>query len=165
MTSPLKLSAVVIILSILTGCGTFSSVPLKSPSRSPAPPNTSNEQSALSREALRWLGRPYRFGGTNPASGFDCSGLVYYSALVTRGAVPPRTVIEQFAASKPVSMAELRSGDLVFYQINKKMPDHVGIYIGNSSFVHAPQTGGVVRIVDMRNSYWTKRFIGARRLN
>lgn len=165
MTFLLKLPVVAVIVTVLTGCGTFSSVPLKTPSRLPASIKLSTEQSALSREALRWLGRPYRYGGTNPASGFDCSGLVYYSALVTRTGVPPRTVIDQFAASKPITVSELQSGDLVFYQINKKMPDHVGIYIGDSSFVHAPQTGGVVRTVDMRNAYWTKRFVGARRLN
>lgn len=149
-------------LSMLAACGTIGGSRLTEQSN---PPNSSYvDQTAMSKEALRWVGRPYRFGGSNPASGFDCSGLVYYSALVTSGGVPPRTVVEQYAASRPIAPSEMKTGDLLFYQINKNWVDHVGIYVGNNSFVHAPQSGGVVKVVNMRTSYWTSRFAGARRL-
>lgn len=157
----MKLVLTAAFLSTLTACGVFTGTQLDSKPRSPV---TTADQSALSKEALRWLGRPYRFGGTNPASGFDCSGLVYYAALVTRGGVPPRTVLDQYAASNPIATAQAKPGDLVFYQINKTTIDHVGIYLGKNQFVHAPRTGGVVHTVDMNNPYWAKRFIGVRRL-
>lgn len=162
MNSILKLFLAIAVSSSLTACGVFTGTPLSNNPHSSGIDKI--DHSAMSKEALRWLGRPYRFGGTNPASGFDCSGLVYYSALVTRGGVLPRTVLDQYAASSAITMSNAKSGDLVFFQVGKTSIDHVGIYLGKNQFVHAPRTGGVVHIVDMNNPYWTKRFAGVRRL-
>lgn len=108
------------------------------------------------------VGKPYRYGGHSP-SGFDCSGLVYYS--FERVGVPvPRTTRSQLKAGVPVASKSLRVGDLVFFDQEGKKFSHVGIYIGNGRFVHAPSSGKHVRIDSLNRRYWRKHFVAARRI-
>lgn len=111
--------------------------------------------------ATAMLGQPYRFGGQSPG-GFDCSGLVFYAA---RGAgIPvPRTAQDQLRSGRPVARAELRSGDLVFMRLTGKEL-HVGIALDADRFIHAPSTGGRVRIDSLEASPYARGFLAARRL-
>lgn len=115
--------------------------------------------------AMNFVGVPYRRGGNDADSGFDCSGFtrhVFESAL---GLLLPRRVDDQASAPGLVSVKrdELQPGDLVFFNTLRRTFSHVGIYVGEGRFVHAPRPGGEVRIENMRYAYWAKRFTGARR--
>ena len=114
--------------------------------------------------AMNFLGVPYRRGGSTD-DGFDCSGFtraVFESSL---GLVLPRRADDQArtAGLQPVRREELKPGDLVFFNTMRRTFSHVGIYIGEDRFIHAPKPGGEVRIDDMRQAYWAHRFTGARR--
>lgn len=112
--------------------------------------------------AQSMVGVSYRYGGSHPDEGFDCSGLVFYSHTQI-GEQVPRVSYAQLAASDEVSEQDLKPGDLLFYRINGK-PSHVGIYIGRGQFVHAPSSGKKVRISSMSNVYFKPRLIRAGRL-
>jgi cell wall-associated NlpC family hydrolase len=116
-------------------------------------------------QALMTLGVDYRNGGSSPATGFDCSGLVAHVFREAWGLRLPRTAHEQSATGIPVSLSELQAGDLVFYDTLGRPYSHVGIYLGDGKFVHAPKSGAQVRVENLRNGYWTKRFNGARRIS
>ena len=111
--------------------------------------------------AKSMLGTPYRYGGHAPG-GFDCSGLVYYS-YGRAGAAIPRTSHELFRSSRPVRLSEARAGDLVFFRGAGKV-SHVGIYLDDGRFVHAPSTGKRVQIASLRGGYYERKFIRAGRL-
>lgn len=117
---------------------------------------------AIAGTALALRGVPYRNGGSDPA-GFDCSGFVSY-VFGQHGVPVPRTVIEQYHAGSDVAGGELRAGDLVFFDTNGSGVSHVGIAIGGNAFVHAPSSSGEVRVERLVASYWSKRYLGARRL-
>ncbi len=118
----------------------------------------------LARQALTQLGIRYRWGGKSPETGFDCSGLVLYSAQQSLGLkLPPRSYeIAMFGIDVPRN--NLQVGDLVFFNTLGRRNSHVGVYLGDDQFVHSPSAGGVVIIEDMKMAYWTKRYNGARRL-
>jgi cell wall-associated NlpC family hydrolase len=110
--------------------------------------------------ALSQLGTPYRYGGASPA-GFDCSGLVHYS--YTRvGKRIPRTTAGQWGALPPVSRRELRTGDLLFFSIDGKM-SHVGLYVGDGRFVHAPSSGRSVTLETLETGFYRNAFLRAGR--
>lgn len=113
---------------------------------------------------LEAVGTPYSWGGDG-AEGFDCSGLVLYVFREIAGLELPRTARAQRGEGQSVAAKkELRPGDLVFFATRGRgVTSHVGIYIGQNKFVHAPRRGTKVRVDDMKNSYWTKRYVGARR--
>lgn len=111
------------------------------------------------------IGTPYKFGGTSPDSGFDCSGFVADVFRHTTGVSMPRTTIEISQVGRAVKAVELRSGDLVFFNTLKKKFSHVGIYLGEDRFIHAPSKGGKVRVENMNDAYWKKNYDGARRIN
>lgn len=112
--------------------------------------------------ALMMIGKPYRFGGSSPATGFDCSGLVQYSYRQV-GVMLPRTTDDQMRAAEPIRVSSLRRGDLVFFDEEGKKNSHVGIYIGHGEFVHAPSTGKLVRTDHLDSVYWRKHISQARR--
>lgn len=114
--------------------------------------------------AVSLVGVPYRNGGTSPASGFDCSGLVWYVYRQAAGLSLPRSAPEMARAGWPVEADATRAGDLVFYNTLGRAFSHVGLYVGGGRFVHAPSSGGSVEIVPMHNGYWVRRFSGARRV-
>ncbi len=116
----------------------------------------------ISGTALSLRGVPYRNGGAD-ASGFDCSGLVWY-VFARHGIMLPRTVAEQYRAGTSVAPSELQEGDLVFFSTTGPGATHVGIVVGGDSFVHAPTSTGVVRVEHLAAAYWSARFLGARRV-
>jgi len=115
-------------------------------------------------EALSLLGTPYRFGGSSPNVGFDCSGLVRHVFASALNRDLPRRAEEISGVGHPVSRAELQPGDLVFFDTLRRAFSHVAIYIGEGRFVHAPARNGRVRIEGLDDRYWATRFNGARRL-
>ncbi|HKO87717.1 MAG TPA: C40 family peptidase [Burkholderiales bacterium] len=120
--------------------------------------------SELSMYALAQLGVPYLNGGTSPEEGFDCSGLVYYVYKNATGLQLPRTTYALFKVGRVIETGDLQPGDLVFYNTLSRAFSHVGIYMGEQRFIHAPSSGGVVRIESMQSDYWIQRYNGARRL-
>ncbi|NGR07500.1 C40 family peptidase [bacterium SGD-2] len=118
----------------------------------------------LASTALNYLGIKYRFGGNAPDTGFDCSGLVVYAAEKSLGLKLPRRSSEMARLGQSVKRDELERGDLVFFNTRGHRFSHVGIYLGEGKFVHAPSTGSRVRVEDMNIGYWKKRYNGARRL-
>jgi len=118
----------------------------------------------LASTALKFLGVKYRYGGDAPGEGFDCSGLVAYAAEKSLGLKLPRTARRQAQEGISVDRDDLRRGDLVFFNTLGRRFSHVGIYLGNHKFVHAPRTGATIRVESMDVAYWRKRYNGARRL-
>jgi cell wall-associated NlpC family hydrolase len=114
--------------------------------------------------ALTFVGVNYRRGGETPETGFDCSGLVRHVFRESLGLVLPRTSRDISRIGETVQREELQPGDLVFFNTLRRGFSHVGIYLGEHRFVHAPASGGEVRVEDMRQRYWTRRFNGARRI-
>jgi cell wall-associated NlpC family hydrolase len=119
----------------------------------------------VSDEALGFVGTPYARGGASPQRGFDCSGLVVYVYRSALGIELPRRVADLKSVGSPVPLRDLAPGDLVFYNTRHKPYSHVGIYVGDGRFVHAPRPGAHVRIERIGKRYWRARFNGARRLD
>ena len=115
--------------------------------------------------ALDLVGIRYRRGGTLPETGFDCSGFVGYVFREGIGLILPRTSREISQSGKVVKKSELQPGDLVFFNTMRRTFSHVGIYLGDNYFVHAPASGGEVRVENLNAAYWGKRFNGARRID
>ena len=115
--------------------------------------------------ALNFLGVPYKRGGSSAEQGFDCSGFTRHVFEASVGLLLPRRSDEQAKAPGLVAVdkSELKPGDLVFFNTLKRAFSHVGIYVGDGKFVHAPRSGATVRVEDMGSSYWSKRYNGARR--
>ena len=114
--------------------------------------------------AENYLGVPYVYGGSSP-SGFDCSGLVYY-VFRNLGYSVPRTASAQYYAGTPIKKSDLQPGDLVFFQnTSGKGISHVGIYVGNGQFIHAPSTGKVVSYANLNSTYYTSHYFGACRIS
>ena len=130
----------------------------------PAAPAGNADGYALSGTALSLRGAPYRNGGIDPATGFDCSGFVRY-VYQQHGVPMPREVREQFRVGKTVDRDRLEPGDLVFFSTVAPGASHVGIVIGGDQFVHAPSERGVVRVENLSSQYWASRFVGAKRVS
>ncbi|WP_310387726.1 C40 family peptidase [Roseateles sp.] len=115
--------------------------------------------------SMNFLGVRYTRGGSSEESGFDCSGFTRHIFESSVGMILPRRADEQAKMSNllTVKRDELKPGDLVFFNTMKRTFSHVGIYVGEGKFIHSPRVGGAVRVEDMREAYWAKRFTGARR--
>lgn len=163
---------VLLLFSLFTsGCGTFLPGPLApvEPELRPQLGSTreSNPRAQRSEALLQTLlalGIDYRPGGRSPVSGFDCSGLVAHVYRQTYGIRLPHNARAQSEAGVPVELAEMAPGDLVFYDTLNRPYSHVGIYLGDGRFVHAPKSGARVRVESLSSTYWTQRFNGARRI-
>jgi len=116
-------------------------------------------------QAMGLLGVPYIRGGTSEEKGFDCSGFVRHMYEKSVGLVLPRRAEEQAKVTEEIKRSELKPGDLVFFNTLKRTFSHVGIYVGEGKFIHAPRPGKAVRVDDMREAYWQNRFNGARRVH
>jgi cell wall-associated NlpC family hydrolase len=115
--------------------------------------------------ALSLIGTPYRYGGTSPETGFDCSGFVQYVFELSRAISLPRTSDEMYREGRAVARSDLRPGDLLFYRVrNSPRVNHVVVYIGEGRFVHAPSRGNSVRVESMDASFWRRHYVGARRV-
>jgi hypothetical protein len=127
--------------------------------------SVSGKASQLVGNAMGFLGVPYKYGGSSvEAGGFDCSGFVRAVYEKSLGKVLPRRASEQAASTEVIDRSELKPGDLVFFNTMKRAFSHVGIYLGEGKFIHAPRSGSTVRVEDMRQQYWQARFNGARRV-
>lgn len=126
--------------------------------------NMADKTSELVVSAMGFLGVPYRLGGNNAETGFDCSGFVKAMYEQTVGLILPRKAEQQAAATQHIDRSELQPGDLVFFNTLRRTFSHVGIYIGDGKFIHSPKPGAQVRVENMGISYWSHRFDGARRV-
>lgn len=138
------------------------------PQPTPAEPRTTTRVDAslgdrIADIARQQLGTRYRYGGSSPEQGFDCSGLVYF-AHFQLGISVPRVSRDQYHAAKPLTLAQAAPGDLLFFSDQAKL-SHVGIYIGNGRFIHAPTTGRAVEIGSLDTPYYRRYFVGAGRLH
>lgn len=163
-------------LALLAGCGSRPRTPTPVVERPPPRPRPRPRprlpvpapDPLRSREvvfhALQLVGTPYRYGGMSPEGGFDCSGLVLYVHQASGGPRLPRTVREQMAMPLPsVPEGQRVAGDLVFFG-QAGRPNHIGIYVGEGRFVHAPSTGGTVRLDRLDSPYWRSRYLDTRRV-
>lgn len=159
-----NLTALAIAIAV-SGC---SSVP--NPSGPPAAHQSRDVFSFISAEqasdvsiyAVGLVGTPYRYGGNTPAAGFDCSGLIGYVYQTQAGVKTPRTVNRLQAWGQVVSRDHARAGDLVIFAPDKTAT-HAGIYVGKGRFVHAPSTGGEVRLDHLNSKYWSSQQVSFRR--
>lgn len=114
--------------------------------------------------AMGFLGVRYKRGGNDAETGFDCSGFVRAIYEQTIGLLLPRRADQQAAATQAIDKKDLQPGDLVFFNTMRRAFSHVGIYVGDGKFIHAPRSGAEIRVEDMHVSYWQQRFNGARRV-
>jgi len=150
---------------VLGGCGTA-----PRPQQAFAFIDTPEVPSRLSTElandvtlyAVGLVGTPYRYGGNTPDSGFDCSGLIGHVYQSRAGVAPPRTVARMQLWGQPVSSGNIRTGDLVLFA-QSDVATHAGIYVGEGRFVHAPSTGGEVRLDRLNSKYWASQQVAFRR--
>ena len=143
---------------LLAACG--SAPPQRA--TSPLPSHLTHEQASdIAIHALGLVGTPYRYGGNTPEGGFDCSGLIGYVYRSRAGVAPPRTVAQLNGFGAPVDGDDLRTGDLVVF--GGARPTHAGIYVGQERFVHAPSTGGEVRLDRLNGPYWSRQTVAFRR--
>jgi cell wall-associated NlpC family hydrolase len=161
-------AAVFLLAFVAAGCA---SVP-RGPSSTSTEPSRevvgeSRPETAQGEEVVRvaaaLVGTPYKFGGDDPAQGFDCSGLVFYS-FDQLGIEVPRTAADLRHAAKPVAREALTPGDLVFFRSSARRVDHVGIYAGDGRFIHAPSKGAVVTYAYLDDPYYRAHFASAGRL-
>ena len=126
--------------------------------------SVTSKASELVVDAMGFLGVPYKRGGNNAETGFDCSGFVRSMYEQSVGLLLPRKAEQQAAATQQIEKTELQPGDLVFFNTMRRAFSHVGIYIGDGKFIHSPKPGAEVRVENMGLSYWQRRFDGARRV-
>lgn len=153
------------LILVVSGCSTAPSF-----HRSPLGMGALDVSSRISPEqasdvtifAVGLIGTPYRYGGNTPDSGFDCSGLIGYVYQTRAGVVPPRTVSKLQNWGQPIASDNIRSGDLVLFA-QRNVATHAGIYVGDGRFVHAPSTGGEVRLAQLSSKYWASQQVSFRR--
>ena len=145
-----------VVLLAFSGCASAPVTPT-----STAKATAADRGDAAAALAAKMVGKPYKYGGASPA-GFDCSGLVSYS-FKQAGVALPHNTAQQRTTSRLIKVAELQRGDLLFFDQEGKKNSHVGIYLGNGRFVHAPSSGKTVRSDALSNPYWKKHLTEARR--
>lgn len=138
-------------------------------SKSATDSESSNSWTSTAQEiilhALSQTGVKYKYGGISPDSGFDCSGFVRYVFQEAANLTLPHGARAMSQIGQKVNENELQPGDLVFFNTMKSVYSHVGIYVGNNRFIHAPRAGSSISVADMNDSYWSQRFTGARRVD
>ena len=150
----LRTGTVLLLLAMLAACA--GTPPQSGPARKEVP----DVGSRAARVALSQVGVPYRYGGASPG-GFDCSGLVQYSYRQV-GATIPRTTGQLWRYTQPVSRSDLRPGDVLFFSIAGRM-QHVGLYLGDGQFVHAPKSGRTVSVASLADAFYQSAFLRAGR--
>jgi cell wall-associated NlpC family hydrolase len=171
----MRLASLLLATLVAAGCASSGAVPKPFPGATtpgvppaePPPgiaePSPSMEPGTLAlASALELRGVPYRNGGSDP-NGFDCSGLVQW-VFAQSGRALPREVREQYRVGREIDADDVRAGDLLFFDTSSRGASHVGIAIDRESFVHAPSSNGVVRVERYTSNYWSRRYLGARRV-
>ena len=171
-----RFCTLLVLATTVSACAARASSPgMPRPAPFPSPPSPASIRPELSaaptliapseliRTALSLEGVPYRWGGDEPGTGFDCSGFVQY-VLAQHRIAAPRTSADQFMLGAGVELDQVRAGDLVFFSTVAPGASHVGLALNNEEFVHAPAASGVVRVEKVRSSYWSARYVGARRV-
>lgn len=167
--NPIRLTALIVLPALLLGgCGT--APPAPPPQQESTALSTWNPPSRLlpgqahdiTLYAIGLVGTPYRFGGNTPNSGFDCSGLIGHVYMTSARVAPPRTVSNLNRWGQLVSKNQVQTGDLVFFS-QSDVATHAGIYVGEDRFVHAPSTGGEVRLDSLNSKYWASQQVSFRR--
>jgi len=160
--SPSRRLLRLLVAAVCVGLAGCASPPApRQPPAARASPLTDEQSNSIAIHALGLVGTSYRYGGNTPEGGFDCSGLIGYVYRESVGQSTPRTVARMASFGRPVAMSELRSGDLVLFGTAR--PTHAGIYVGSGRFVHAPSTGGEVRLDRLDGIYWSRQPVQARR--
>lgn len=161
-----KFALILLATTLFSVAGTSQAVEQqpKNPDDSSFLERYTNRAQDLILKGLELVGINYRHGGTDPDSGLDCSGFVQLIFKDAVGLLLPRTAKEQSEVGNVVDRKELKPGDLVFFNTMRRAFSHVGIYLGDNRFMHAPRTGAEVRVEDMSQGYWVKRYNGARRV-
>jgi hypothetical protein len=155
--------AVCVLALGLGACATRGASPRASPAMPPVAETPSLLAIGVTATALQQQGVPYRWGGSDP-SGFDCSGLMQY-AFAQHGVALPRETAAQYGIGEAVPVQSVQPGDLIFFETVSQGPSHVGMAIGDDRFVHAPSSGGAVRIERLSVAYWSRWIVGARRVH
>ncbi len=158
MNCGLRTSLIVLLASLLAACAS-------APSRAPQPgtPRAEAANAVLFR-AIGLVGTPYHFGGNTPQGGFDCSGLVSYVYRDAAGLPLPRTSAQMAElGARRLAIDALQPGDLVFFAASRRV-SHVGIYVGEGRFVHAPNRGGTVRLDRLDGPWWREHFVYGKRV-
>lgn len=168
MKTMMARSAVLSLAALLGACSSQAPTPppVVQPAYVPAQISYSPAAEDVLFRALGLVGTPYRWGGNTPDSGFDCSGLIGYVYRDAAGISLPRSTREMIVMRAPdVQRDALQSGDVVFFATNgASQVNHAGIYVGEGRFVHAPSTGGTVRLDYLSNNYWQKSYLNAKRV-
>lgn len=173
INNPCSAVRLALLLLSLAGCSTAPVQRSSATAPGVAPDALSQHNMASSRlspeqarditlHAIGLVGTPYRYGGNTPEAGFDCSGLIAYVYQSKAGVTPPRTVSRMAQWGVPVGAAQLRSGDLVLFAQRSEVT-HAGIYVGEGRFVHAPSSGGEVRLDRLSAKYWASQQVAFRR--
>jgi cell wall-associated NlpC family hydrolase len=170
-TRPLLVPTLLLVAALASGCASQGSI-AGHPAAFPGAPRTdwsaisggaSPAATAILQTALTLEGRPYLYGGSDPANGFDCSGLVWY-VFARHQLTLPRTTLEQSRIGLAVDSDAIAPGDLVFFETAGPGPSHVGIALDRQTIIHAPSTGAFVRVERFDTPYWRTRLVGARRV-
>lgn len=164
---------VIAVLALLSGCGIFGSsrhnawvsdIPIGGLIQPPEGMSPQQAVAEVTARSVLLLGTPYRPGGMSPSQGMDCSGLVAHVVQDAFRLRFPRTAEDQAMIGVEVPRRSLAPGDLVFFNTSGRSNSHVGVYLGDDQFVHAPTSNGVVRIDSLEQEYWARRFEQARRM-
>lgn len=131
----------------------------------PKAPQTGGLRNLLADFAMTLRDIRYRRGGREPSTGFDCSGFVRYVYKHALGKELPPNSASQYLTGTQIARSEMKTGDLVFFRIKGKRISHVGIYLGDGRFIHAPSSGKRISVSELSEGYWAKRFVGAKRPN
>lgn len=164
MPVPARFPLIILFALLLSACaGRTPPAPVV---QAPAPAPASGTAEEVLITALGLVGTPYVYGGNTPESGFDCSGLIGYVFRGAAGMALPRTTAQMSSLAGPsVRRDALQAGDLLFFATSGgRRVSHAAIYVGNQRFVHAPSSGGTVRLDSLANSYWQGSYLGAKRV-
>jgi cell wall-associated NlpC family hydrolase len=163
------ISSLLVLLSACSSTRQDKPTPAPAPAATltPAPVAKSRDEAQMNNLAIYAMSlyeTPYQYGGKSRVNGFDCSGFVQYVFQNSLGLQLPRTSAEMGRLGRPLTAAQLKPGDLVFFNTTRKINSHVGIFIGENRFVHSPKTGKAIMITSLNDEYWSAHFNGARRV-
>ncbi len=165
MVSGFRLYTAIAVMAILAGCASAPRPVIDVAAEAPVTQSSaSTPRDDVLFEAFSHVGTPYRYGGSSPSTGFDCSGLIHYVYNRAAGVTLPRTTSGLYSLRSGDSKAPLQPGDLLLFATSGRKVDHAGIYVGDGRFLHAPSSGGRVRVDSLHAGYWQRSYLGSRRV-